>query len=140
MSTVLWANVCVGDQLVSDQQDCHALYKHAQKLDAIARDLGLASFAAACDDTDARYQFDDDLELPTGMTSTCEVMVRSGTWLGVQEADRMLDGLLARIRERKIRFGLIQNQHDAVLEELGQVLAFLRSRPDAERFNLSVVM
>ena len=140
MSTVLWANVRVDGQVVSDQQDRHALYRHADKLDKIARDAGLGSFNAACDDTDARYQFDDDLELPAGMTSTDQVMASAGAWLDTTEAERLLEGLLARIREEKTRFGLLQNQHAAVLEELAGVLAFLRSRPEAEKFNLSVVM
>jgi pimeloyl-ACP methyl ester carboxylesterase len=39
----------------------------------------------------------------------------------------------------RTRFGLLQNQHEAMVEELAGVLAFLRSRPDAEKFNFSIV-
>lgn len=140
MSTVLWANVRVDGQVVSEEQDRYALYRHADKLDKLARELGLGSFNAACDDTDARYQFDDELELPAGITSTTQLMASGGVWLGLQEAERLLEGLLARVREQKTRFGLVQNQHDAVVEELAGVLEFLRSRPEAEKFNFSVVM
>ena len=140
MSTVLWANVRVDGQVVSEEQDRYALYRHADKLDKIARELGLGSFNAACDDTDVRYNFDDELELPAGITSTRELMASGGVWLDMQEAERLLEGLLARVREQKTRFGLVQNQHEAVVTELSEVLAFLRSKPEAERFNFSVVM
>lgn len=138
MSTVLWANVLVDDVVHSDEQDRHALYRHADRLDSLARSLGLPSFAAACDTTDMRYNF-EDLELPDGMASTSEVMAASGAWLAREEAMRMLDGLLAHIRARDVRFGLLRNQQADVLAELDAVRAFLDGRPDAQKFNFAVV-
>ncbi|HZH43169.1 MAG TPA: hypothetical protein VEY50_03680 [Lysobacter sp.] len=139
MSTVLWANVLAGGAVVSDQQDRHALYKHADRLDALARELGLPSFAAACDTTDARYNT-QDLPLPDGATSTNDVMAASGAWLSRGDGERLLAGLLEHIRAKQVRFGLLRNQHDEVVRELEDVLAFVRAQPAAERFNFAVVM
>ena len=139
MSTVLWANVLVEGTVVSDEQDRHALYRHADKLDSLSKELALPSFLSACDHTDMRFNL-EDMELPEGAQSTSHVMAVSGAWLSRDEADRMLDSLLKRIRDKNTRFGLLSNQQAQVLAELDEVLAFLRSRPDAEKFNFSVVM
>ena len=140
MSTVLWANVLVDGVVVSEEQDRIALYKHADKLDSLSRELGLPSFLAACDHTDLRFNMDEDMELPEDAQSTNDVMAVSGAWLLRGEADRLLESLVAGIRERRTRFGLLRDQHGEVVAELDEVLAFLRSRPDAEKFNFSVVM
>lgn len=140
MSTVLWANVLQDGVVRSEEADRIALYRHADRLDAIAKKLGLPSFHAACDSTDAHYNADDDLELPEGMTSTTEVMAASGAWLPRAEALSLLEGLLAHVRAEKTRFGLLSNQHDAVVEELDGVLGFLRGEAGAEKFNFAIVM
>ncbi|MBC3881873.1 hypothetical protein H8K35_10705 [Undibacterium sp. LX40W] len=49
MSTVLWANLLQDGIVTSDEDDKYALYKHTDKLDRIAKNLGLSSFAAICD-------------------------------------------------------------------------------------------
>lgn len=139
MSTVLWANVLANGEVRSDQQDRHALHRHADKLDAIARKLGLPSFLAACDSTDLRYNM-EDLDLPAGMASTNDVMAATGAWLARAEAVAMLEGLLAHIRAERTRFGLIRDQHAAVVEEMTDVLAFLHAQPDAEKFNFAIVI
>jgi hypothetical protein len=71
MSAVLWANVLIGGVVRSEEQDRRALYRHADKLDAITKQLGLPSFLAICDSTDARVNT-EDLDLPEGMASTNE--------------------------------------------------------------------
>ena len=139
MSTVLWANVLAEGAVVSEEQDRHALYRHSEKLDALSKEWGLPSFLSACDHTDLRFNM-EDLELPEGAQSTNDVMAASGAWLTRGDAERMLRGLLDRVREQDTRFGWLSNQHEQVVAELDEVLAFLRSRPNAERFNFSVVM
>jgi hypothetical protein len=139
LSTVLWANVLVDGIVRSDQEDRAALYKHREKLDSIARGLGLRSFLAACDDTDLRYNM-EDLALPDGMESTNEVMAVSGAWLGRTDALSLLQGLLAHILAEKTRFGVLQNHHRAVVEELSEVILFLQAETSAEKFNFCVVM
>lgn len=141
MSTVLWANVLVGDEVRSEEADRHALYRHARKLDDICRTLGLPEFQSMCDTTDLRYNTDDAFELPEGMTSTNELMARQGVWTDAATAIGHLRRLVAHLREKKVRFGLLSNDHDAVVGELDEVIAFLASRGDgATRFNFSVVM
>jgi hypothetical protein len=139
MSTVLWANVLTGGEVFSDQQDRYALYKHADKLNALTKQLGLPSFEGACDSTDARFNL-EDLDLPEGCKSTNDVMAASGAWLARSDALRLLEGLLAHLRENNVRFGLLQNQHGAVVSELEEALGFLQSHPTAEKFNFAVVM
>lgn len=139
MSTVLWANVLVDGAVHTDEQDRYALYRHADRLDTLARGLGLPSFDAACDTTDSRYGLDDDLALPEGMTSTTEVMAVAGAWLARDEATRLLDGLVVHIRAKDLRFGLLRNMQRDVLEELEGARAFLEAWPQAEKFNFAVV-
>ena len=141
MSTVLWANVLRGADVTSDETDRYALYKHADKLDAITRSLGLPAFNEFCDTTDLRFNTDDDAELPEGMSSTNELMAREGVWLEGSKAVETLGQLLNHIREHQVRFGLLSNQHDEVVSELEEVIAFLRAEPGSgTKFNFSVVM
>lgn len=141
MSTVLWSNLLINGKVESDELDCHALYKHTEKLDQLTRELGLPSFQSACDTTDLQYNMSDDEELPEGMTSTDELMALKGQWLDFAYGIRMLEGLLANIRKEKVRFGLLSNQHDDVVEELELALAFARKGEGrAQKFNFSVVM
>lgn len=141
MSTVLWANVLHGADVKSEETDRYALYKHADKLDAITRKLGLPAFNEFCDTTDLRFNTDEDLQLPEGMTSTNELMAREGVWLEGTRAVETLERLLTHIREHQVRFGLLSNQHDEVVSELEEVIAFLRAEPGSgTKFNFSVVM
>jgi hypothetical protein len=141
MSTVLWSNLLINGQVESDQSDHYALYKQMDKLEEITRKLGLPSFESACDSTDLQYNMSDDEALPEGITSTNEIMATKGQWLSLADGIRMLEGLLANIRKEKVRFGLLSNQHDAVVEELEEVLRFAKSGEGrAQKFNFCVVM
>jgi hypothetical protein len=139
VSTVLWANVLVGGVVRSEQEDRSALYRYAEKLDTIAKSLGLPSVLAICDETDVRFNM-EDLDLPDGMESTNDVMAASGAWLPRADALSLLQGLLAHIQAAKTRFGLVNNRHQSVVDELSGVLAFLQAEPQAEKFNFCVVM
>jgi hypothetical protein len=131
MSTVLWANLLVNR---------YALFDHTDKLDELCRSLMLPSFADICDSTDARFNM-DEFELPDGMESTNEYMALHGVWLDLPDAVRMLEGLLAHIQAKSVRFGLLKNQHADVVSELTEVLAFAKAHHgDAARFNFSIVM
>lgn len=140
MSTVLWSNLLINGKVESDETDQLALYKHTDKLEELTRALGLPSFESACDTTDLQFNMSED-ELPAGMTSTNELMATKGQWLSLPDGIRMLEGLLANIRKDKVRFGLLSNQHDAVVAELEEVLAFARTgEGKAQKFNFCVVM
>lgn len=140
MSTVLWANLLVSGEVKSDESDHAALYKHADKLDAIALSLALPSFHALCDTTDLRFNT-TDMELPEGVESTHQVMATDGAWMERAAAIELLEALLKHVVEKRVRFGLLSNQHAEVVEELTEVLAFARAAPaEATRFNFSVVM
>ena len=139
MSTVLWANILVSGKVTSDESDKLALHKHADKLDAIGRKLGLGSFLAICDTTDLRFNA-DEFELPEGVESTNELMATQGAWLEVSQAIRLLDGLLTHLRQHKVRFGLLSNDYEQVLAELSESLAYARAAPQPDaRFNFCIV-
>ena len=140
MSTVLWANVLAGGKVKTDQGDCFALYKHAGKLGSIAKSLGLPSFQDICDTTDQRFNLEDK-DLPAGMTSTDELMAAQGVWMPIAEAVPYLQALRDHIVQKNVRFGLLSNQHSEVLQELDDVIAFVKAETEvAEKFNFSVVI
>ena len=140
MSTVLWANVLLPDgQVISAEEDLAALYRHAGRLDRLARRLGLASFEGACDLSDVQFNL-GTLTLPEGMESSQEWMARHGAWLDSSDALRMLEGLASGIHRENVRFGLLRNQQAEVLEELEAARKFLLSHSHAAaRFNFVVV-
>lgn len=140
MSTVLWANVLISGEVKSEGADYGALYRHADKLDTLTRKLGLTSFLSICDTTDARFNT-DELSLPPGMTSTDELMAAQGTWVDTAQAIAMLQTLRQHIVDTHVRFGLLTNQHDAVVEELAEALAFAQAQAaHAPKFNFAIVM
>lgn len=118
MSTVLWANALVDGVVTSDESDKYALYKHADKLDEICRRLLQRSFNDLCDTTDLEYNLSDEDELPQGLTSTNELMAARGKWVMAADAVELLTAVIHEIDARKTRFGLLKNDHDAVLAEL----------------------
>lgn len=139
MSAVLWANLLVDGKVRSDQSDHLALYRHTKKLDGICKKIGVASFAAACDTTDARVNL-GELAMPDGMASTDELMAAQGQWVPVQDALAMLGGLEAYVRENAVRFGVLGDQRDQVLAELAEVMAFVKAEGEAATgFNFAVV-
>lgn len=141
MSTVLWANLLAGGVVTSDEVDRYALYTHAGKLDTVCKSLDLPPFQDVIDTTDLRFNLDEDAELPEGVTSTNDAMARDGVWIEAREATEYLERLVSHIRTRKVRFGLLSNQHDEVVRELEEVIVFLRGQASpGSRFNFSVVM
>lgn len=140
MSTVLWANELVGEVVTSDESDKYALYKHAAKLDEIGQRIARKSFKSLCDTTDLEFNLGDD-ELPSGMTSTNELMAKNGAWMAAYEAVSLLSALIAEIATKKVRFGLLKNDHDAVLAELKESLSHAQgAAAKGGKFNFSVVM
>lgn len=141
MSTVLWANrLLAAGEVASDESDKWALYKHAGKLDKLAKAAKLAPFSSLLDYTDMQYNLGDD-ELPEGLASTTALMARDGVWQPADAALVILNGLLVTIRSEKPRFGLLSNDYDAVVAELLESIQFAESANEhGARFNFSVVM
>jgi hypothetical protein len=140
VSTVLWANVLSAGTVRSDQSDLPALYAHADKLDAITRSLGLIPFLSICDMTDVRFN-QDDIELPDGMESTNDLMAEQGVWAKVPDAIATLHALRQHIVAKSVRFGLLRNQHQQVVDELDEVIAFATAeRASSDQFNFAVIM
>jgi hypothetical protein len=56
------------------------------------------------------------------------------------EAVALLEGLLAAVQERRMRFGLLRDDHDEVVRELSETLAFARAAAaQGAMFNFAVV-
>lgn len=139
MSTVLWVNLLSDGKVTSNQSDYLELYQNVDKLDSLTEVLGLTSFEALCDTTDLRFN-NDEFELPPGMASTDELMALEGVWLPVGDAVAMLAALRAHIVDKKVRFGLLSNQHGQVVAELDEVLAFANTAQAPEaKLNFSIV-
>ena len=140
MSTVLWANRLANGGVTTDESDKYALFKHLSKLDAVCKRCDVMLLSEMCDYTDMRFNV-EDIELPAGMTSTDEMMARSGVWIEARTAIEVLRALMGRIADENIRFGLLRNDQRQVLSELEESLAFAgaAARENA-RFNFSAVM
>lgn len=140
MSTVLWANRLCDGVVKSDTSDKYALYRHSRKLDAVCKRSSGLSFTQLCDTTDLRFNI-EDMALPEGLNSTDELMAREGVWQPAETAVRMLAAALAEIRDKKIRFGLLKNEHEDVVAELEESLRYAEEAADeGAQFNFSVVM
>ena len=140
MSTVLWSNELVDGKVASDESDKYALYRHTDKLDVISRRVCQKSFKDLCDTTDLEFNLNDE-ELPEGMTSTDELMAKRGKWVPATEAVGLLAAVIGEIETQKIRFGLLKNDYDAVVEELKESLAYAQAAAaKGGKFNFSVVM
>ncbi len=139
MSTVLWANQLLDGAVTSDQEDRYALYRHLDRLDKVCRSLGITPLSEICDSTDMQFNL-GDAELPEGMTSTNDLMARDGVWVPAVEAVALLEGLLAAVREKQIRFGILRDDHDEVVRELSESLAVARAAAaQGAKFNFAVV-
>lgn len=140
MSTVLWANYLDDGTVVSAEEDLYALYKYSNKLDKITRELGVTPFAEFQDTTDAEYNVSDE-ELPEGMESTNELMAIRGVWIESTEAVTVLESLVKHIESENIRFGLLSNAKDQVLQELSESISFAKKAAViGAKFNFGVVM
>ncbi len=140
MSTVLWANMLDNGVVESDEADKYALYKHAEKLDRLTAQLKVTSFMAVQDFTDAQFNISDE-DLPDGMESTDELMADKGVWVSGLEAVAMLKALISHISDNKIRFGVLNNDHDEVVRELEESLLIAEKASGRNgKFNYSVVM
>lgn len=140
MSTVLWANRLRDGVVESDTSDKQALYRHSRKLDAVCQRSSGRSFSQLCDTTDLRFNLQDQ-DLPAGMSSTDELMARSGVWQPADLVVGMLAAALQEIRDKKIRFGLFRDDHEAVVAELEESLRYAEDAVvQKAQFNFSVVM
>ncbi|MBK1674447.1 hypothetical protein CKO35_14310 [Ectothiorhodospira shaposhnikovii] len=140
MSTVLWANRLVDGVVISDGSDKPAIYRHQKKLDAICELCGVQAISSFCDSTDAECNL-DVIDLPDGMESTDELMAAQGVWIDSEDAMQILEALILKVRADGIRFGLLRNDHDQVLEELQESYDYAKeSAVSGGKFNFSVVM
>ena len=140
MSTVLWANYLVDGKLVCDEADKYALYKYSKKLDKLARRLGVTPFLDLQDTTDLQYNLSES-PLPDGVETTDELMAISGVWVEAADVVKMLEALLREIEAKNIKFGLLSNAQDDVIDELKESLTFAKQAEDlSAKFNFTVVM
>jgi hypothetical protein len=140
MSTVFWSNSLIDGVVASDQNDLYAFYKHAKKLDAICKQLNLPELSGFVDDTDLLVNM-DQLELPEGMQSTDELMATQGNWVDAQVAAETLGKLLAHVQANDIKFGVLRNSRQDIIEELELCSAFAADVAEkGGKFNLAVVM
>ena len=139
MSTVLWANQLANGEVVGENEDYYALYKHGKRIDAICKELKLRPLTSFCDFTDVKFN-NDEFELPPGATSTNDVMKVSGVWIDASEAHEILVRVLQYVREKSPRFGLLKNELADVVEELEASIKFAEAAKTANaKFNFSVV-
>jgi hypothetical protein len=127
-------------EVISDESDKWALYKHTKKLDQLATNAKMELFSNLLDHTDLQFNMGDS-ELPKGMKSTNELMARDGVWKPGKEALAILKELLTVITVEKPRFGSMRNDYDAVIEELSESIKYAKKAGElGAKFNFSVVV
>jgi delta 1-pyrroline-5-carboxylate dehydrogenase len=93
-----------------------------------------------CDSTDAQVNM-GKLKMPAGMKSTYELMAQRGVWIRAGDALQAIEQLKAEVQQRQSRFGLLRNDHHAVVEELAETIAYLKTLDGNEaQFNFTIVM
>ncbi len=81
------------------------------------------------------------LEMPEKYESTDEMMAEQGIWIEASEALDILEKLLSHIQSNKIRFGLIKNSHDEIVEELQSSIKFAQNSAETgAKLNFAIVM
>lgn len=139
MSTVLWANQLLDGVVTSDQSDKFAMHRHLRKLDALCETCGVRRISTFCDATDAQCNL-AIITLPEGVESTDALMAVQGVWIAGEDAVKILDALIHRIRSESTRFGLLRSAHDQVLEELQESYDYAKSAAErGGQFNFSIV-
>ncbi len=140
MSIVLWANMLIDGKVESDESDKYALYKHSKKLDKLSKSLGLMSFSSIQDLTDMQFNLGEE-ELPDGMQSTNELMAAKGVWVSAEQGVEMLEKLIAAISEKKLKFGILTDASQEIINELEESLTMAHKALEQNaKFNFSVVM
>ena len=124
MGTTFSANILSQGRVRSDPRRKPALYRHRRKLDSIALGIGIAAFDELCDTEIRRSQRQEPAS--------------AGVWLDIQEALHALTSLLAEIESRRIRFGLLRNEHAEVAAELRDSIAFAKQAEPGDHFNFSL--
>lgn len=141
MSTVIWVNYLKDGKVTSDQSDKWALYRFTDKLDAMCSKIGIPNLSEFHDTTDAEANLADDLGVSEGSSDTYTLMAQKGKWFEPDEGLRVLEKLLAVLRERPVRFGLLGDKYPIVLAELEEcVQSIQKAKDDGALFHLSVVM
>lgn len=140
MSTVLWCNTLINNQLSSDESDKYFLYKHTKKLDKLCKSLSLPLFSSVQDCSDMEVNL-GVIELPESMKSTDELMINSGVWLKGFDAVELINKIINSINSQNIKFGLIKSNTNELLLELEESLIMAENaRIENGLFNFSVVM
>lgn len=140
MSTVYWSNSLIGDTVSSDNEDLYALNKHTKKLDALCKKVGLQAISSFIDSTDMLVNL-EQLDMPSGMESTDELMAAQGNWVDAQLAADVLEQLCEHVKTNEVRFGLVSDARGDVIEELELCAKFARAAAEkGGKFNFAIVM
>jgi hypothetical protein len=106
------------------------LYRHAPKLDRLCRRLALQPLSRFHDHSGTS-------KVPSGVSDTIKIMVKSKPWFPVADGLATLVPLLRWLEQNPTRFGLLSDDYRGVLEELRLCVAGLEARPpETCRFNL----
>ena len=137
MGMTIWVNTLKDGAVTSDESDKSAMYRHLSRLDGVCVGVGLRKLSDFLDTTDLETAFaGDDVTGEDGW----ERMAKVGQWFPPQEGVAVLTGLIARLREKPVRFGLLSNQYAEVLEDLGDCLASIEAaQAQQAMFHLGVV-
>ncbi len=140
MSQVLWTNTLINQKLETDSSDLFMLNKFSKKLDEMTRKAGVLPFTSLLDSTDLMVNY-GQLDLPENMQSTDQLMIEAGQWVTGEEAVEILERLITIIQKDNIKFGMINNNQQEVLEELSKGLIAARRAAKANGFfNFALVM
>jgi len=137
MGMTIWVNYLKDGKVTSDESDKSAMYRHLNKLDGVCGKLHVRKISDFLDTTDLEAAYDGRA---TGAVNGWDLMVKEGSWFRPHEGVAVLSALIAHLREKPIRFGMLSNDYVNVMADLRECLASVEQADDqGAGFHLCVV-
>jgi hypothetical protein len=99
MSDTIWINIRNGDERQSNEEDHSAILKLTEELDALAVKLNVKPLSAFYDDTDLRFNFDEDNDFDEDDEDDEEGWTNDdANWFDANDAKKSTQTILAALK------------------------------------------
>jgi hypothetical protein len=139
MSMTVWLNVRSGEKYESDGEDRSAIFALQDQIDRLTSELGVVPLSAFFDETDVRYNMDDDGAFDESEEGWPASAAR---WYDPAQVLRTVEALCSHLEGNQNCIALTDGwSQDQVLENLRSLMPGLRGAATANKaVHLLVVM